>query len=275
MRDNHIGCVLVHDSDGTLIGIVTDRDFACRLAADHAVTDVPISQIMTEDPVVATDAASLSEIVRLMESHGVRRIPITASEGAFRHKCIGIVTLDDLIAANVVDHNQLSRIVKRQIGARVMTAFPSARSGHGAQGTYAEHRSEAHARQTLNLFYKDVGDTTGLDAEVVPRITHTILGMLVRRVTYTGAAHLVSQLPSLLREPLLNVQPGPDRDITAARIVEELVLRFQYTKANATLVVEKFFEALEDYIDEGQMKHIKAQLPEDIRALFPVTAAAA
>ena len=92
MRDKCIGDVLVTEPDGTLCGIVTDRDIVVRAAA----TDLPldktwIGQICTDDLVYVNPDTSVEEAVRLMREHAIRRIPVVQSQRA-----VGIVSIGDL-----------------------------------------------------------------------------------------------------------------------------------------------------------------------------------
>jgi hypothetical protein len=50
-----------------------------------------------------------------MEEHGVRRIPIIHRMSENAERCIGVVTLDDLIMSKSVDLQHLTRIVRSQL----------------------------------------------------------------------------------------------------------------------------------------------------------------
>lgn len=77
MADSHIGSVLVSEPPG-LAGIVTDRDLALAVIGgglDPRTT--PLDEVMSEDVVACEIKAELDDVVRLMQEHGVRRVPIT------------------------------------------------------------------------------------------------------------------------------------------------------------------------------------------------------
>lgn len=262
MRENHIGCVLAADSKGQLVGIVTDRDFACQLVADYSDTTAPISQIMSHDLITANEDSSLSHVLQLMETHGIRRVPILASGHRVAPKCVGIVTLDDLMATYLVDSNQIARIIRRQIGRRVMA--PAA----GPRTLRSELRSDARAQQTLVRFYKSLAEAMELEEELIPEATAIILGLVFQRIPYSGVVHFISQLPRLLHHPLLDVPSGPNREITVSQVINELMSRFQVSEVDAELILRRFFVALDQLIDSGQMNHLKAQLPKEFLDLF-------
>ena len=65
MRHDNIGCVLVTEEDGQLLGILTDRDIALRVTGEgRNPHETKVRDIMTPDPVripTAGDAGGLWE----------------------------------------------------------------------------------------------------------------------------------------------------------------------------------------------------------------------
>jgi CBS domain-containing protein len=93
MRDRKIGDVLVVNSDGTLRGIVTDRDIVVRAAAAGKPLDkTAVAEIGTEQLVKLPPDSPIEEAVKVMRERAVRRIPVVNSEG----KLVGIVSIGDL-----------------------------------------------------------------------------------------------------------------------------------------------------------------------------------
>ena len=261
MREKRIGCVLVTDASGRLVGIVTDRDFASRLAADYAVTDVELAEIMTPNVITATTDSRLIDVITLMESHGIRRVPLTQADSSGSQKCAGLITLDDLIASKLIDIHQLSRIVQRQIGRRVVARQEPRRA-------WAEQRSKARSQQVLRHFYEKCAEKLNLASVDVPPVVNYLLKTLAMRLSFTGAAHLAAQLPKSIQEDIL-VQPvGPDRSITADLIRKELLTRFHLKIKDEHKLLRQFFCGLESVLEPGEVKHLKAQLPEDLLELF-------
>lgn len=92
MRDQGIGDVLVTEPDGTLCGIVTDRDIVVRAAAAGLPLDkTSVGQICTGDLIYVNPDTSVEEIVRLMREHAIRRVPVVLSQ-----RPVGIVSIGDL-----------------------------------------------------------------------------------------------------------------------------------------------------------------------------------
>ncbi|HEU5112167.1 MAG TPA: CBS domain-containing protein [Acidimicrobiia bacterium] len=92
MRDSNIGDVLVTRSDGSVCGIVTDRDLALAVVAEGndpasmVVRDVcnhTIESVASSDPV--------GKAVKVMSERAIRRLPVI-DDGSL----VGIVSLGDL-----------------------------------------------------------------------------------------------------------------------------------------------------------------------------------
>lgn len=92
MAHDQVGCVIVCDPMGELVGIVTDRDLVVRvIAPGHSPGEIQLGSICTEDPVRLSPSDEHGDAVQLMKNHAVRRVPVL-QEG----KVVGIVSLGDL-----------------------------------------------------------------------------------------------------------------------------------------------------------------------------------
>ncbi|HEX4831919.1 MAG TPA: IMP dehydrogenase [Trebonia sp.] len=82
-----ISGVPVTSDDGTLLGIVTNRDI--RFEADHSVR---VADVMTAMPLVtAPVGASADEALRLLKQHKVEKLPLVDAGGRLR----GLITVKD------------------------------------------------------------------------------------------------------------------------------------------------------------------------------------
>ena len=91
MREADIGPILVVD-DGTVEGIVTDRDIVVRVVAegkDPAKTD--LRSICTQQLVTLEPDSPVGSAIAMMKEKAVRRVPVVKDGHA-----VGIVTLGDL-----------------------------------------------------------------------------------------------------------------------------------------------------------------------------------
>ena len=90
MRDRDIGDVLVVD-DGSICGIVTDRDIVVRAVAEGGQLNRPVRDIVTHELVAATPDMSVREATELMSAHQVRRLPVVEND-----RLVGIVSIGDI-----------------------------------------------------------------------------------------------------------------------------------------------------------------------------------
>ena len=98
MRDEDAGIVPVVEGE-KLVGTVTDRDIAVRVVAEgKSPESVTVGEIASRDLVTIDPQQELSEALRLMARHQVRRLPVVEEDG----KLVGIVAQAD-IARNASD----------------------------------------------------------------------------------------------------------------------------------------------------------------------------
>ena len=91
MRDRDIGDVLVVD-DGSIRGIVTDRDIVVRCVAEGGdVREATVGDVCTADLTTVSADATIEDAARLMRDNALRRLPVVD-----RGMPVGIVTLGDL-----------------------------------------------------------------------------------------------------------------------------------------------------------------------------------
>ncbi len=96
MAKHNCGQIPVIDHDNSLVGVITDRDIACRCVAEGHSTDTKVSEVMTKAPVTVSPGTSLEDCCQKMEESQVRRLPVVDDTG----KCCGMLSQAD-IAKNV------------------------------------------------------------------------------------------------------------------------------------------------------------------------------
>ena len=98
MRDSDVGDVLV-ERDGTVCGIVTDRDIVVRAIAEgQDPTQAKLGDICSRDLTTLTPDATVDEAIRQMREKALRRLPIMEND-----RPVGIVSLGDLAQERDVD----------------------------------------------------------------------------------------------------------------------------------------------------------------------------
>ncbi len=91
MAQGGMGSMLVK-KDGTTSGIITDRDFAIRIAAHGVSLDTAVEKI-TSSPLITIDSNdSILDAAKIMSDKKIRKLGVT-DEG----KVVGIITSTDLV----------------------------------------------------------------------------------------------------------------------------------------------------------------------------------
>jgi len=116
MLDSHVSGLPVVDEGGKLTGIVSEGDFLRRseigtqrrrpswlqffIGPDRAAREFvhqsgrKVEEVMTRDPLVVSEDATLEDLVRLMEKKNVKRLPVMRND-----RLVGIVTRANLLQA--------------------------------------------------------------------------------------------------------------------------------------------------------------------------------
>lgn len=271
MADNHIGAVLVNGSAGPA-GIVTDRDLALAvLGGELDPKTTLLSEVMSEDIVTCDIGTDLSEAVRLMQEHSVRRVPLTE-----RGRPVGLVTLDDLVLEGSVSPEALRSIVTAQLEVE-MPQKPAGSVGPTAlktagRKTRALMRAKMRAEAKFNPMVTAISDATRLDRGRAERALLIGACMLCRRLTPAEARHLIAQLPSILQARLDGCVDGPDRSVTTEVITEELARSLGIATERANECLQIVFRLISQSVSAGQMREVCGQLPEEMKVLFPSAA---
>lgn len=91
MAEYHIGGIPVVENDGTLCGIVTNRDL--RFQRDY---DVKIDDVMTKERLVTThQQVDMEAASQILQEHKIEKLPVIDSDG----KLIGLITYKDITKA--------------------------------------------------------------------------------------------------------------------------------------------------------------------------------
>lgn len=93
----------VVDRDGTILGIVTELDILRALRCGDALGDTRVSDIMTRDVVSVEADAPLAEVMSVLDSKRIQRVPVL-EDG----RIIGVVSRPDILRAAV--NPQLMRV---------------------------------------------------------------------------------------------------------------------------------------------------------------------
>ncbi len=100
MDDHHIGCLVV-TVDGRLAGVVTERDYACKIIVKgRASKSTQIGEIMSERLVVVKPDTTINECMALMTDKRIRHLPVLDGE-----ELVGLVSIGDVVKEVIDEQN--------------------------------------------------------------------------------------------------------------------------------------------------------------------------
>lgn len=87
MDAHHISGIPVTEKDGTLVGILTNRDV--RFATDMKQ---PVAELMTRDLVTTAEGISKEDAKKLLHQHRIEKLLVVDGN----YKCVGLITVKDI-----------------------------------------------------------------------------------------------------------------------------------------------------------------------------------
>lgn len=93
MAQHNIGSMLVMERGQTLCGIFTERDLLQRVIVKKRDPErTRVGDVMTRDVIVVASDTPREEVLRIMETHHIRHIPV--SDG---RNLLGVISLRDVL----------------------------------------------------------------------------------------------------------------------------------------------------------------------------------
>lgn len=115
MREQHVGSVVVvreEDRGRIPVGILTDRDIVVSLVAQE-LSDLKgwvVGDVVTCDLLTAGENECVSDVLRRMREHGVRRAPVVGPEGTL----VGILAVDDVLDLLAEQLGDVAALIARE-----------------------------------------------------------------------------------------------------------------------------------------------------------------
>jgi len=91
MEQGGIGAVLVKENEN-LVGIITDRDFATKVAANNLPFDTPVEKIMSSPLITINHDDPISAAAEMMTSKKIRKLAVSENG-----TIVGLITSTDLV----------------------------------------------------------------------------------------------------------------------------------------------------------------------------------
>jgi len=111
MEDAGVGALVITEHS-LPVGIVTERDFAVKVAAHAYPLDTPVRRIMSSPLIVVNRDESVWVAADLMVGRGVRKLPVADGD-----RIVGMITKTDLIRQiSTCEEEQVRRKYIKSIG---------------------------------------------------------------------------------------------------------------------------------------------------------------
>jgi len=113
MRKLNVGCVIVTENSNP-IGIITERDFVTKIAAEGRPLFTEIKEVMSSPLITIDSEETIWEASELMKEKLIHKLPVKENE-----KIAGIVTTSDIVRISSVGSDSEMRRICDQILLRM------------------------------------------------------------------------------------------------------------------------------------------------------------
>lgn len=108
MHGEHVGSIVVTDAEHAPVGVFTLHDLLARVATQNLGLDMPVSEVMTPDPIALSPRATAHEAMLTMARHGIGHLCVV-EDG----RLVGVLSERDLFSLQRVGLVHLTRAITR------------------------------------------------------------------------------------------------------------------------------------------------------------------
>ncbi|MBA4436024.1 MAG: cyclic nucleotide-binding/CBS domain-containing protein [Nitrosopumilus sp.] len=113
MNRLNVGCVIVTD-ESKPIGIVTERDFVTKVAAEGRPLFTEISEVMSSPLITIDPEETIWEASEIMKEKLIHKLPVIENE-----RIVGVITTSDIVRISSVGSDSQMRKICDQILMRM------------------------------------------------------------------------------------------------------------------------------------------------------------
>jgi CBS domain-containing protein len=110
MAEHNVGALLVVDN-GQLVGIVTERDYARKIAlAGRSSQTTPVKDVMSSQVITVTPSWTADQCMVLMDEKHIRHLPVIEND-----KLVGVISIRDAVKAIIAEQQFTIRELENYI----------------------------------------------------------------------------------------------------------------------------------------------------------------
>ena len=113
MKKLNVGCVIVTEGNNP-IGIITERDFVTKIAAEGRPLFTEIKEVMSSPLVTIEPEETIWEASELMKEKSIHKLPVKEND-----EIVGIITTTDIVKISSVGSDSEMRRICDQILLRM------------------------------------------------------------------------------------------------------------------------------------------------------------
>ncbi len=111
LTENKIGALLVENQDGTIAGILSERDIVGGMAPHGAdLHDVSVSELMTRDVIRCSPNDSVNEAMAMMTDRRIRHLPVFEGD-----ELVGFISIGDLVKCRIMEVQSEAEALRQYI----------------------------------------------------------------------------------------------------------------------------------------------------------------
>ena len=113
LTENKIGALLVEDQDGTIAGILSERDIVGGMAPHGAdLHDVAVSELMTTNVIRCSPNDSVNEAMAMMTDRRIRHLPVFDG-----NELVGFISIGDLVKCRIMEIQSEAEALRQYIAS--------------------------------------------------------------------------------------------------------------------------------------------------------------
>ena len=113
LAENKIGALLVEDSGGGIVGILSERDIVGGMGPHGAdLHDVAVSELMTTNLIHCSPQDSVNEAMAMMTDRRIRHLPVFDG-----NDLVGFISIGDLVKCRIMEVQAEAEALRQYIAS--------------------------------------------------------------------------------------------------------------------------------------------------------------